>query len=109
MRLDFNNKIAIVTGGTRGIGKKIADDLHDLGAMVLITGTHENEIQKLNKEAIINQHRKKYFVLEKFDEIKTIGLFKSSISRTIRYELPHYSLLERDLLVCFTSKSHSRK
>lgn len=39
MNIDFNGKIALVTGGTRGIGKQIADDLVRLGADVYVTGS----------------------------------------------------------------------
>lgn len=38
MKIDFSGKIALVTGGTRGIGKKIADDLSQMGADVYVTG-----------------------------------------------------------------------
>ena len=41
MKIDFTNQNALVTGGTRGIGKQIAEDLVDLGAQVIITGTKE--------------------------------------------------------------------
>ena len=41
MKIDFTNQNALITGGTRGIGKQIADDLAELGAQVVITGTKE--------------------------------------------------------------------
>ena len=41
MKIDFTNQNALVTGGTRGIGKQIAEDLAELGAQVVITGTKE--------------------------------------------------------------------
>ena len=41
MKVDFTNQSALVTGGTRGIGKQIAEDLANLGAQVMITGTKE--------------------------------------------------------------------
>lgn len=41
MKIDFTNQNALVTGGTRGIGKQIAEDMANLGAQVVITGTKE--------------------------------------------------------------------
>lgn len=39
---DFNQKIALVTGGTRGIGRSIVDQLLESGCQVLVTGTKTN-------------------------------------------------------------------
>lgn len=39
MNIDFNGKIALVTGGTRGIGRQVAKDLLRLGADVYVTGS----------------------------------------------------------------------
>jgi 3-oxoacyl-[acyl-carrier protein] reductase len=51
MKFNFSNKTVLITGGTRGIGKKIADDLLGLGANLILTGTHPEEIEKLNLDA----------------------------------------------------------
>jgi NAD(P)-dependent dehydrogenase (short-subunit alcohol dehydrogenase family) len=48
MNIDFNGKIALVTGGTKGIGKQIADDLLQLGADVYVTGTSAAPPQDLS-------------------------------------------------------------
>ena len=51
MQFNFIDKTVLITGGTRGIGKKIADDLLGLGANLILTGTHPEEIEKLNLDA----------------------------------------------------------
>jgi 3-oxoacyl-[acyl-carrier protein] reductase len=51
MKFNFSNKTVLITGSTRGIGKKIAEDLLELGANLILTGTHPEEIEKLNLEA----------------------------------------------------------
>src|SRR5690606_38511359 len=37
MNTSLNGKVALVTGGTRGIGKAIADKLHQEGVKVIVT------------------------------------------------------------------------
>lgn len=49
MKLDFTGQIVLITGATRGIGKQLADDFSKLGARLILTGTHSNEINRLNR------------------------------------------------------------
>lgn len=47
--LDFSEKVVLVTGGTRGIGAAVADDLESAGAELILTGTDPEKIAELNQ------------------------------------------------------------
>ena len=50
VEINLKGKVALVTGGTRGIGKSIVNQFLLAGANVLATGTNSAAIEKLNKE-----------------------------------------------------------
>jgi len=52
--IDISGKVALVTGGTRGIGKAIAVALKEAGATVYITGTNEERTKAVAKEIGVN-------------------------------------------------------
>jgi 3-oxoacyl-[acyl-carrier protein] reductase len=63
MKLDFHGKTILVTGATRGIGLQIANDLYELGANLILTGTNPIEIAKLNEKYATLSPTRKYFAL----------------------------------------------
>ena len=80
MTFNFDNKVVIVTGGTRGIGKQVVNDLHSLGAILIITGTKADEINLLNIEALDKGERKTYFQLNLLDH-DSLDIFIENISK----------------------------
>lgn len=50
VEINLKGKVALVTGGTRGIGKSIVDQFLLAGADVLATGTNSSAIETLNQE-----------------------------------------------------------
>jgi len=60
--INLNDKVALITGGTRGIGKSIVELFMNAGANVLVTGTKKDEIERLNKNK--NSDRIHYFYLD---------------------------------------------
>jgi 3-oxoacyl-[acyl-carrier protein] reductase len=48
--INFNNKIALITGASGSIGSACARLLHSLGATVILTGTNEEKLSTLSNE-----------------------------------------------------------
>lgn len=71
--MDFENKTAVITGATRGIGKSIADSLWELGCNIIVTG---RDIKP--KKTIEKKERFNYLQLDFLDPESLHG-FMSSI------------------------------
>ncbi len=50
MDMGLNNKTALVTGATRGIGRAIAIELAKEGVHVLINGRNDEEVERIVNE-----------------------------------------------------------
>jgi 3-oxoacyl-[acyl-carrier protein] reductase len=77
MKFDFSEKTILVTGATRGIGKQIADDLFELGAKLILTGTNKTEISLLNSHAKKNNLNKVFFAVNFNNDNQTKNFIKS--------------------------------
>jgi len=64
MKINFEGQVVLITGATRGIGKQLANDFHELGAELILTGTRNEEIEALNKSRgeLANPRRQYYCV-----------------------------------------------
>lgn len=76
--IDLTGKIALVTGGTRGIGKAIADNFLKAGATVYVTGTRKEEIESLNADNTIDNL---HYLQANFSSEQTILQFSDSLSQ----------------------------
>ena len=47
---NFDGRNVLVTGSSRGIGKKIAEEFISYGARVFITGTNEAMLKQIKQE-----------------------------------------------------------
>jgi|TARA_B100000315_G_scaffold146399_1_gene135335 3-oxoacyl-[acyl-carrier protein] reductase len=79
MIIDFKDQIILVTGATRGIGKQIADDLHDSGAQLVLTGTKKEVIESLNREANRSKSNRKEYLLADFTDPLSTESFLNAV------------------------------
>ncbi len=78
--MDLAGKTAIVTGGTKGIGRAIAESLVTAGVNVSFSARHENEIQRAVAE--LNEHgrgRAAGFFCDVRDEAQVRAFFAQTV------------------------------
>jgi len=77
--MNFNNKFAIVTGGSRGIGKRIVEDLLDKGCEVLFTGTKSDNSLNFSNSQYLQLDLNDKNSLEKFIDYLEFNINKVDI------------------------------
>lgn len=60
---DLSGKVALVTGGSKGIGKALARGLAEAGADILISSRHEKELQAALKDILAGTGRKGDYIV----------------------------------------------
>lgn len=84
VNIDLTGKIVLITGGTRGIGKAIANRYLDAGATLILTGTKVEEVDKLNAES--TDGKISYLQVDFTDE-KSVALFLEKIAAMPRIDV----------------------
>ena len=54
--INLKNKVAVVTGATKGIGRATAIALHQVGANVIAIGRNQRELNTLRKKMFFIDH-----------------------------------------------------
>ena len=75
---DLTGKVALVTGGSKGLGKSMARGLVEAGADIVISSRHEEELRPALEEILKGTSRRgKYFVadMSKRDDVKRLAKF----------------------------------
>ncbi|MCD6578364.1 SDR family NAD(P)-dependent oxidoreductase [bacterium] len=85
--MELKNKVALITGGNRGIGKAIAFTLAKKGVKVFICGRNEELLKKTCEEINGLQGKCAYFVCDVRDENKQIEMFNELIKKYGRLDI----------------------
>jgi len=87
-RFDLSGKVALVTGGSKGLGKAMARGLAEAGADVVITARHEDELQAALKEILDGTGRRgAYLVADMADRPAVERLGKDAIAKFGRVDV----------------------
>ncbi|MBM4075356.1 MAG: SDR family oxidoreductase, partial [Planctomycetes bacterium] len=77
---DLTGKVALVTGGSKGLGKAMARGFAEAGADVVISSRHESELASALPEVLEGTGRRgKYFVADMTDRDEVNKLAKSTL------------------------------
>jgi NAD(P)-dependent dehydrogenase (short-subunit alcohol dehydrogenase family) len=73
---NLTGKVALVTGGSKGLGKAMARGLAEAGADIVISSRHENELRPALEEILRGTERKGRFVvadMSKRDQVQALA------------------------------------
>ncbi len=81
MKLDFTDRVVLVTGGTRGIGAAIANDFEAAGCELILTGTDPAKIHELNLANAIRGIRHIRYLQADFNDESSLQRFLEELDR----------------------------
>ncbi len=87
MNFNFKDKVVLVTGATRGIGKQVADDFAGLGAELILTGTKEGEIKSLNESSTNDNSKKRKYYCADFTNSESTEKFIEELKKYKRIDV----------------------
>jgi len=109
---NLNNKKALITGATKGIGKAIAEEFLNLGAQVFIVARNEKDVRQTIsdwkskgwkaegvKGDITNPDDRKNIFDQFEQQLGSLDILVNNVGTNIRKKIMEYSAKEYDFLV----------
>ncbi len=87
-QFDLGGKVALITGGSKGLGKAMARGLAEAGADIVISSRHEEELKPALEAILAGTGRKGcYFVADLGKRDSTKGLAQKALERMGRVDI----------------------
>jgi NAD(P)-dependent dehydrogenase (short-subunit alcohol dehydrogenase family) len=87
-RFDLSGKVALITGGSKGLGKAMARGLAEAGADIAISSRHEEELRPALEEILAGTSRKGcYLVADLGQREQTKRLAEQALARMGRIDI----------------------
>lgn len=87
MNISFNQRVALVTGASRGIGRAIALHLAQLGAMVIGTGTSADSVSSLEKSFVSHRLQGRGVILDVNDILESNKIIENIMKERGRIDI----------------------
>src|SRR5260370_34440529 len=85
---NLKDKVALVTGGSKGLGKAMARGLAEAGADIVISSRHENELKPALEEILHGTDRKgRYFVADMSRRAEVLRLARTALQEMVRIDI----------------------
>ncbi|HZY87053.1 MAG TPA: glucose 1-dehydrogenase [Gemmataceae bacterium] len=85
---DLSGKVALVTGGSKGLGKAMARGFAEAGADVMISSRHENELRAALDEILQGTGRRgRYVVADMSRRAEAVRLAKAALEQMGRVDI----------------------
>lgn len=83
--MDFSGKTVLITGGTRGIGAAMAQAFEQAGARLILTGSHADQVERLNQE--LPQGSRRTYVAADFSQDASLQEFLEYVAGLERLDV----------------------
>ncbi len=85
---NVNGKVALVTGGSKGLGRAMARGLAEAGADIVISSRHENELKPALDEILRGTDRKgRYIVADMSKRAEVLRLARTTLEQMGRVDI----------------------